>query len=145
MNWLKPGVLVEKFRQNRPEEAKQLAAKPTRQRSGERAEQWAANWLIQQGCTVRERNYRCRHGEIDLIAEQRGELIIVEVRYRGSGAAVDAATSVDSHKQQRLIAAASHFLSRNPDLAEQPLRFDVLALSGSLNRPETLWIQDAFQ
>lgn len=117
--------------------------------NGENAEALAADYLCQQGLKIRQRNYHCRSGELDLIAEHKSgdeiELVIVEVRYRGAGAAVDAASSVDVHKQRRIISATGHFLSHNPSLAEQPLRFDVVAISGSLTQPEILWIRDAFQ
>ncbi len=121
----------------------------TKQNDGDAAEAIAAAWLIKKGLKIRLQNYHCRSGEIDLIAEQIGdsesELVIVEVRYRGNGAAVDAVSSVDARKQRRIISATAHFLASNPALADTPLRFDVLAMSGRLNKPDILWIQDAFQ
>lgn len=120
-----------------------------KQNDGDAAEAIAADWLVGKGLKIRLKNYHCRSGEIDLIAERvcdgETELVIVEVRYRGSGAAMDAASSVDAHKQRRIISATAHFLSANSALADTALRFDVLAISGQLSKPDILWIQDAFQ
>ena len=74
------------------------------------------------------RNFRRRRGEIDLVAEHRGVLIIVEIRLRGSDSHGGAAASVGRTKQQRIIHTAAQLLQLRPDLARLPVRFDVLAM-----------------
>ena len=57
---------------------------------GARAEDLCAALLRAAGLTLLERNWRCRLGEIDLIAEERGTLVFAEVRMRGPGGEVSA-------------------------------------------------------
>jgi putative endonuclease len=117
-----------------------------RQRAGQRAEQLAAEFLRAQGCEILERNYRRRLGELDLIARERGVLVIAEVRTRASAAFGGAAASVDRRKQQRIARAALQLLQQRADLARLPVRFDVLVVSGLEGpRPCVEWIRHAFE
>jgi putative endonuclease len=116
--------------------------KPLASTTGNVAERIACQYLEAQGLVLRERNYRYRGGEIDLIMQTRNQLIFVEVRYRKDDRYGSAAESVTPAKQARLISAAKHYLQRNT--AELACRFDVVAISG--NRGEHVdWIRDAFQ
>lgn len=108
---------------------------------GRDAEQQAARHLLAHGLTLLARNYRSRHGEIDLIMQDRDSTVFVEVRYRAHARFGSAAESVDRHKQSRLVACAQHFLQAHPRRARQPCRFDVITISGS-DGPE--WIRNAF-
>ena len=119
-------------------------ASPTTDR-GNWAEGVALNSLIREGLSLVTRNYRCRHGEIDLIMTHDTELILVEVRYRRAGALVDGAESVDAGKQRRLTATTEHFLQRHRKYSEHTCRFDVVSVSGSEDAPRVDWITDAFQ
>jgi putative endonuclease len=117
-----------------------------RQRAGQRAEQLAAEFLRAQGCEILERNYRRRLGELDLIARERGVLVIAEVRTRASAAFGGAAASVDRRKQQRIARAALLLLQQRADLARLPVRFDVLVVSGLEGpQPRVEWIRHAFE
>lgn len=110
--------------------------------SGAEAEELACAWLQARGLRLRERNYRSRRGEIDLIMQDGDQLVFVEVRYRRNNRYGSAAESVTTAKQARLISAASQYLqNQNGTLA---CRFDVLALSG-LKGERVDWIRDAFQ
>lgn len=103
-------------------------------------ERRAARWLQRRGLRPLRRNYRCRFGEIDLLALDGATLVFVEIRYRKSDRFGDAAASVDRRKRCRLIAAARHYLMSNPQHAERDCRFDVVALSARTPR----WIRGAF-
>ncbi|HUO18280.1 MAG TPA: YraN family protein [Steroidobacteraceae bacterium] len=117
-----------------------------RQRAGQRAEELAAEFLRAQGCEILERNYRRRLGELDLVARERGVLVIAEVRTRASAEFGGAAASVDRRKQQRIARAASQLLQRRRDLARLPVRFDVLVVSGPEGpAPRIEWIRHAFE
>jgi putative endonuclease len=105
--------------------------------AGARAEDLCADLLRASGMRVIERNWRCRHGEIDLIAEERGTLVFAEVRMRSTGHFGGAAESVTEAKRARLIAAARLYLTRQP---EAVCRFDVFLVDAA--RIE--WIRDAF-
>ena len=107
--------------------------------TGEAKERLAAAFLEGRGLRPIARNHRCRFGEIDLIMQDGGVLVFVEVRYRGSSRFGSPAETVDSHKQRRLIAAAGHYLAAHPTML--PCRFDVVAIGG---RDQIQWLKDAF-
>ncbi|SES65443.1 putative endonuclease [Nitrosomonas marina] len=109
---------------------------------GRDAEQMAADYLMRQGLVLRERNYRCRFGEIDLIMSDAGRLVFVEVRMRTSEAFGGAAGSITFTKKNRLLRAARHYLSSRLD-TEPACRFDVVLITGARN-PVINWIRNAF-
>ncbi len=108
---------------------------------GAGAEEAAAAFLARQGLDILERNYRCRLGEVDIVARDGEVLVFVEVRARSGLAFGGAAASVDARKQARLAAAARHYLARLG--AEPPCRFDVLTWEGAEGPP--CWIRAAFE
>lgn len=106
---------------------------------GESAEQQAHNFLIKQGLKPVGRNFRCKHGELDLIMTDKQTLVIVEVRFRKSDRYGSAVESVTPAKQSRIIAATQFYLSTQK--TDCPIRFDVVALSGN---GAIDWIKNAF-
>ena len=84
----------------------------------------AARYLRRHGYTIEAANYRCRLGELDIIAQDRHYTAFVEVKLRRSAAFAQAREFVTAAKQQRLRATAQLWLSENPG-AKQP-RFDVI-------------------
>ncbi len=110
---------------------------------GQAAETLACDYLQARGMALVERNYRSRFGEIDLIMHDRDCLIFVEVRYRRQARYGSGAESVDARKQARIVACARHYLLSHPRAAQQPCRFDVVAIGGGAN-PAIEWIADAF-
>jgi putative endonuclease len=106
---------------------------------GDRAEAAAAAWLEQQGLQVRDRNFRSRFGEIDLICEERGTLVFVEVRKRSSERFGGAAESITAAKRSKLLATARIYLASLKH--DMPCRFDAILIDGS-GRID--WIRDAF-
>jgi putative endonuclease len=109
-------------------------------RDGGPAERLAAAFLEREGFTILERNYRCRFGEIDLIASSGATLVFVEVRARKSEAYGGAAGSITATKRRRIVATARHYLARQR--ANRACRFDVVLVRGA--RQEIEWLQDAF-
>jgi putative endonuclease len=107
--------------------------------AGARAEDLCAEFLRGRRLRILERNWHCRHGEIDLIAEERGTLVFAEVRLRNDRAFGGGAESVTFAKRARLMAAARLYLMRRPNAA---CRFDVLLVAG--NPPRIEWIRNAF-
>lgn len=107
---------------------------------GRNAETLAARYLESRGLTIVERNYRCRYGEIDLIARDGLTLVFVEVRARRSRAFGGAAASITAAKRNKLRRTALHYLAA---LGRSPrCRFDAVLLSGDAHAVE--WIRDAF-
>lgn len=117
-----------------------------RQSVGLRAENAAAEYLLAQGAQILLRNYRCRCGELDIVAKLcDGQLAIVEVRTRSSNAYGGAAASVDAGKRQRLMRAASLLLQQRKDLARLRARFDVIVVCDPCSdAPRIEWIKHAF-
>jgi len=113
-------------------------------RAGARAEELCADLLRRAGLRVLARNWRCRRGEIDLVAEEGATLVFAEVRYRRDQRFGGADESVTAAKQARLVAAARLYLMRRADPGAEPAcRFDVLLLD-SLEPGRIRWIRDAF-
>jgi putative endonuclease len=109
-------------------------------RRGAPAESLAAAFLEQQGLSILERNYRCRFGEIDLVAASGPVLVFVEVRARASEDFGGAAASITGAKRRKLVAAARHYLASRR--SERQCRFDVVLVRG---RPERIeWLANAF-
>ena len=117
----------------------------TRSANGRHAEQQALRYLESQGLRLLERNFRSRRGEIDLIMQDTGHVVFVEVRYRRATGYGGAAASVDGNKQARLVSTALYYLQRHPDVARRLTRFDVVALTTRDGRAQIEWIRDAFQ
>ena len=108
--------------------------------AGARAEQLCAELLQTAGLRILARNWRCRHGEIDLIAEEGRTLVFAEVRYRRDTRFGGAAESITDAKQARLVAAAGLYLAGRP---QADCRFDVLLLD-ALQGGRIRWIRNAF-
>ena len=108
-------------------------------REGARAEELCAELLRAAGLKLVERNWRCRLGEIDLIAEERGVLVFAEVRMRRAFGYGGAGESVTAAKRARLVAAARLYLTRRP---QAQCRFDVFLVDGPAG--DIKWIRDAF-
>lgn len=110
-------------------------------RAGARAEDLCAQFLRGAGLRILARNWRCRHGEIDLIAEDRGTLVFAEVRLRRSASFGGAGESVTAAKRGRLVAAARLYLAGRREVA---CRFDVLLLDRA-DAARIEWLRDAFE
>lgn len=111
---------------------------------GADAETAALRFLESRGLQLLGRNYRCRLGEIDLVMQDAGTLVFVEVRARADDRLGGAAASVGPRKQRRLALAARHYLMTHPRAAALPARFDVVAISGADGENAPEWIRAAF-
>jgi len=118
--------------------------RPPGSQRGRLAEDRALDFLRRRGLTLLARNHACRRGEIDLVMHDQDVLVFVEVRYRRHDRFGTAAESVTATKIERIRLAATDFLLRNPRFAEQPVRFDLVTLSGPPDEPLLQWLQDAF-
>lgn len=111
---------------------------------GQRGEEQAARYLRLRGYRIVERNYRCRFGEIDLIARRGGFLVFVEVKQRRDARFAEAREFVTAEKQRRILAAAQVYLAAEP--CELQPRFDVIEVyGGERGWPRIVHIEDAFQ
>lgn len=114
------------------------------QRLGESHESAVAELLRRAGLEIIARNYRCKLGEIDLIATEHEAMHFVEVRYRRNDRYGSAADSVGITKQRKIKQTARHFLHCHPEYHSFYCQFDVVSVSGP-NYPYAVeWIADAF-
>ncbi|HHP7230371.1 MAG TPA: YraN family protein [Xenococcaceae cyanobacterium] len=96
--------------------------------SGELGEQVVAEWLESQGYCIKHYRWRCRWGEIDLIAENKScnLLVFVEVKTRNNHNWDEAGLkAISLAKQRKIYQTAQLFLAKYPYLAEYYCRFDV--------------------
>ncbi|MHB8769489.1 MAG: YraN family protein [Syntrophales bacterium] len=96
-------------------------------RTGKRGEELAAAYLVEAGFRIVERNYRCRFGEIDIVAEEGETLVFVEVKSRRSAAYGGPLLAVDARKQGKISRISLHYLAER-NLGHRPARFDVVAV-----------------
>lgn len=107
---------------------------------GRRGEDLAAAHLGEQGFVLLERNFRCRLGELDIVARDGDTLVFVEVRSRASGGYGDPLETVNARKQKRLARVAQVYLSRRrPKFSG--CRFDVIGIVGE----RIAHVRDAFR
>ena len=107
--------------------------------AGARAEALAAAFLAARGLTIVERNFRCRRGELDLIARDGSTLVFVEVRLRTRRDFGGAAASITATKRARIAAAAGFYLTRLQHTP--PCRFDAVLLD-ALDPARIEWLKD---
>lgn len=103
---------------------------------GQTAENFVAQWLIEQGWQVIAQRWHCRWGELDLVmltADQVVTFIEVKARSQGNWDA-DGLLAITPTKQNKLVRTAQAFLSEQPQWAELPCRFDV-AIVHTRRRP----------
>ncbi len=123
--------------------------KRTRNLDGESYEARSARLLEHYGLTIIARRFRCRRGEIDLIAADEHSLLFVEVRARRSLRYGGAVASVDARKRCKIARCAGLFLQKHPQWRHLPCRFDVIAWEPSSAKAtdeplQARWIQAAF-
>ena len=111
---------------------------------GQRAEQFAFDYLRRHDLLPVARNFHCRGGEIDLIMLDGECLTFIEVRFRASRDFVSPRDTVEYHKQRKLIRTAAMFVARNRRFASHTMRFDVVAIEGKEDL-RVSWIKDAFR
>jgi len=115
-------------------------------RLGHWGEALVADDLKKKGWKILDTGFRCRMGEIDLIAQNRDYLVFVEVKLRKNDQFGRAAEFVDYHKQRKLRAAAEFYLLRHP--TDRQPRFDVAEVYAPQGmdtvRPTIHYIDNAF-
>jgi putative endonuclease len=114
-----------------------------RGRPGGSGEDLAADFLQRKGMVVLARNYRCRSGEIDIVARDGDVVVFVEVKERtgrSHGAAIEAVTWA---KRRKVVQAARAYAALH-GLSEARLRFDVVAIDWEASGPRLRHDEGAF-
>jgi putative endonuclease len=118
---------------------------PRPARLGREGEAIAAGHLERRGLRILERGFRTRTGEIDLVAEDGGVLVFVEVKARSGLGCGRPADAVDARKRARILRAAQLWLARHGS-SDAPCRFDVVEVLSEDGSPALVHhIPDAFQ
>ena len=112
---------------------------------GRHYESLALRYLKTQGLRFVQKNYRCSHGEIDLVMMDKRTLIFVEVRFREDEDFGSAVETVDRRKQLKVLRAAAHYLLRNKIYNALQCRFDVIGITKKNSSVKISWLQNAFE
>ena len=112
--------------------------------AGNRGEAEVAKYLRRQGYTLLASQWRCRFGELDLVARNRkGVICFVEVKLRGENAIALPREFVDSRKRERLRMAAAAYLSQHE--LDAPVRFDVAEVYQENRTLRVEYLENAFE
>ena len=98
---------------------------------GQKAEVMALNFLNQKGYSLKEKNYRHKKSEIDLILVHNQTLVFVEVKYRSTNQFGHPEEFVSPNQQRSIIAGAEHYIEENKWAGN--IRFDIIALDAQLD------------
>lgn len=109
---------------------------------GRRGEDLAVEFLTEEGYEILERNWCFKHIEVDIIARDRDELVIVEVKARSGNSYGEPYTAVDFRKQRSLIFAAERYIFGNN--LDVNVRFDIISIISDQGRTVLEHIKEAF-
>ncbi len=104
----------------------------------------AWDYLSKKGYKILDKNYRCKIGEIDVVAKKKGQIVFIEIKTRTSADFGDPEESVHPFKRRKLVRLAEWYL-KDKKLEDSSARFDVVSIlwkdSGD---PEIRLIENAF-
>lgn len=109
---------------------------------GLEGEEMAAEYMKRQGYTILDRNWRCGHKELDMVAIKDGTIVFVEVKTRTGGEWGDPQDAVDLRKIRRIVRSADAYLRLK--MIDLDVRFDIISVvlhNGNLNLEH---IEEAF-
>ena len=113
------------------------------QRFGRKSERLAAEYLKLKGYRIIETNYRSKVGEIDIVAMEKGTLVFVEVKARGSRRFGNPKGAVTPAKQRKISMAALDYLKRSGQAGTRA-RFDVVAIDTTAGKTDIEVVKNAF-
>lgn len=109
---------------------------------GKQAEEYAKDYLVNQGYTLRERNYRFGRGEIDLIVQKDNFLLFVEVKIRTNTAFGYPETFITETQENNYHTTATHYVEETEWKGH--IRFDIIAITTEHKEWQLLHLKDAF-
>ena len=109
---------------------------------GKNGEQIAAKYLTDKGYAIIEHNYRRGHLEIDLIALDGDELVIVEVKSRAYDNILQPEDAVDHRKRLALIRLANEYVKTHN--RKENVRFDIVSIVSNANDTEIKHLKNAY-
>jgi putative endonuclease len=112
-------------------------------RPGAAGEDAACRYLERRGFVILCRNFRCRSGEVDVVARDGATTVFVEVKARSSRSHGEGHESVTFDKRRRIVRAARIFAASR-GLTDEPLRFDVISIDAAAGEPRIRHDRGAF-
>jgi putative endonuclease len=109
---------------------------------GQQGEDMACAFLEARGYAIKQRNFHCRYGEIDIVAVQAGQLVFVEVKARRTSCYGTPEEAVTAAKMQHIRQTALAYLQENNLPVD--MRFDVIAIHWEAGKPVLNHIVGAF-
>ena len=109
---------------------------------GNTGERIAAEYLEKHGFTILDRNWRCGHREIDIIARDDRQLIIAEVKTRSGTSFGLPEDAVTERKIKNIVSTADAYIKRN--CIDLPVRFDIITIIDPDGDSRIEHIEDAF-
>lgn len=103
-------------------------------------EKMAATFLTQRGLKILACNFRCRQGEVDIVAREDDAIVFCEVKYRKDAEKGGPLEAVTKTKQRTISRCALAYLTYTGQ-TESSVRFDVIGILGE----EILWLKNAFE
>jgi len=123
----------------------------TSNKIGQNAEDIAKKYLMKQGLVYIESNYHSRFGEIDLIFNDKKDIVFIEVRYRKNNKYGHSFETIDKKKQNKIIKTAEYYLHKHQLTESVNCRFDVIGIepkntkeTSSRTQHSINWIKNAF-
>jgi putative endonuclease len=105
----------------------------------------ACGFLKEHGYEILEKNYKCKLGEIDVIARRHGRLAFIEIKTRTSVQFGTPQEAVDLRKQEKILMVAQWYM-KEKKVVKTPVAFDMVAILWKEGQtPEIRLIADAFE
>ncbi len=104
-------------------------------------ERLASRYLEAKGYEILAANYRCRQGELDIVARDGAELVFIEVKYRKNADCGGSMYAVSTQKMRNISYCARYYIYKEGISPDEPMRFDVIAMDGD----ELTHVQNAFE
>jgi putative endonuclease len=114
-----------------------------KQQKGKQGEDLAAALLERKGYSILERNYRFDRGEIDLVANEGGELVFIEVKARHGSRFGSPEEAITPAKEEQLKKVAEGYLAKR-GLTSQACRFDIVSITFEGGTPHMTILRNAF-
>ena len=109
---------------------------------GKAGEDAVCDYLEEKGCQVIKRNFRVKHGEIDIISLDEDFIVFTEVKTRKYGALESGTRAMNKAKMKRIISAADIFVCQNPQYRDFYRRFDTAYVTVTTDKyPQILDIE----
>jgi putative endonuclease len=115
-----------------------------RQQLGNEGESLACAELETLGYSIIDRNYRTRSGEIDIVANDAGTVVFVEVKTKTNGDFGDPVEEVTTQKQRQIVSMGEYYATYCCP-PNTPCRFDVVTVDFSMRPPNITVYKDAFR